>query len=118
MWPVQSQEWKVEFFIPQATNGGGRRVPWRRQCGVGVAKSVREWFSIAVGVVLMTAYDRQKRSETISFEVRSIGIDQKWSVQASLSTRKSYDNSKVVMSCDFRSHYPGPSLPPSPCQKG
>ena len=21
------------------------------------------------------------------------------------------------MSCDFRSHYPGPSLPPSPCQK-
>ena len=29
-----------------------------------------------------------------------------------------YDNSKVVMSWDFRSHYPGLSLPTSPCQKG
>ena len=32
-WPVQSQEWKVKFFVPLIRSGGGRRVPWRRQCG-------------------------------------------------------------------------------------
>ena len=46
MWPVQSQEWKVKFFVPQATNS-----IWRREThtmatpmqslSVGVAKSVR-----------------------------------------------------------------------------
>ena len=49
VWPVQSQEWKVHFFVPQATNS-----IWRRETctmatpmqslSVGVAKSVREWF--------------------------------------------------------------------------
>ena len=49
MWSVQSQEWKVEFFVPQATN-----LIWQRETrtmatpmrslSVGVAKSVREWF--------------------------------------------------------------------------
>ena len=49
MWPEQSQEWKVEFFVPQATNS-----IWRRETrtmatpmqslSVGVAKSVWEWF--------------------------------------------------------------------------
>ena len=45
---MQSQEWKVEFFVPQATV-----LIWRRETrtmatpmrslSVGVAKSVREW---------------------------------------------------------------------------
>ena len=37
-------------------------------------------FSIAVGVVSPPPIDCQKRPETISFEVRSIEIDQKRSV--------------------------------------
>ena len=49
MWPVQSQEWKVEFFVPQATNS----IWWqetrtmatpKQSLSVGAAKSVREWF--------------------------------------------------------------------------
>ena len=49
MLPVQSQEWKVEFFVPQATNSIWRRetrtmATPMRSLSVGVAKSVREWF--------------------------------------------------------------------------
>ena len=49
MWSVQSQEWKVEFFVPQATNSIWRRetrtmATPMRSLPVGVAKSVREWF--------------------------------------------------------------------------
>ena len=64
MWPVQSQEWKVKFFVPQATNS-----IWRRETrtvatpmqslSVGVAKSVREWF--LDGVVLTTAFTAADR---------------------------------------------------------
>ena len=49
VWSVQSQEWKVEFFVPQATNSIWRRetrtmATPMRSLPVGVAKSVREWF--------------------------------------------------------------------------
>ena len=48
MWPVQSQEWEVKFFVPQATNSIWRRethtMATIRSLSVGVAKSVREWF--------------------------------------------------------------------------
>ena len=49
MWPVQSQKWKVKFFVPQATNSIWRRetptmATPMRSLSVGVAKSVREWF--------------------------------------------------------------------------
>ena len=49
MWPVQSQEWEVKFFVPQATNSIWRRetrtmATPMRSLSVGVAKSVREWF--------------------------------------------------------------------------
>ena len=49
MWPVQSQEWKVEFLVFQATNSIWRRetrtmATPMRSLSVGVAKSVREWF--------------------------------------------------------------------------
>ena len=48
MWPVQCQEWKVKFFVPQATNSIWRRetrtiATSMRSLSVGVAKSVREW---------------------------------------------------------------------------
>ena len=94
-----------------------------RSLSVGGAKSLREWFldrrgsgfSIAVGVVLhsLLPIDCQKRPETIALEVsksnRNGALDKKVK-----GKHKKYDNRKVVMSCDFRSHYPGPSLPPSP----
>ena len=49
VWPVQSHEWKVEFFVPQATNSIWRRemrtmVTPMRLLSVGVAKFVRKWF--------------------------------------------------------------------------
>ena len=49
VWPVQSQEWEVKFFVPQATNSICRRetrtmATPMRSLFVGVAKSVREWF--------------------------------------------------------------------------
>ena len=49
VWPVQSQEWKVKFFVPQATNSIWRRetrtmATPMRSLSVGVTKSVREWF--------------------------------------------------------------------------
>ena len=49
VWPVQSQKWKVKFFVPQATNSIWRRETRTmatpiRSLSVGVAKSVREWF--------------------------------------------------------------------------
>ena len=84
---MQSQEWEVKFFVPQATNSIWR---WETRTMVmpmrllSVGNLYGSGFSIAVGVVLTTAFtapiDRQKRPETISFEVRSIGIDQKRSV--------------------------------------
>ena len=54
MWPVQSQEWKVKFFVPQATNSIWRRetrtmATPMRSLSVGVAKSVREWFASMQG---------------------------------------------------------------------
>ena len=75
MWPVQSQEWEVKFFVPQATNS-----IWRRETrtpmlslSVGVAKS---------GRVLTTAFTAADRSPKASRNdlVRSIGIDQKRSI--------------------------------------
>ena len=44
MWPVQSQEWEVKFFVPQATNSIWRRetrtmATPMRSLSVGVAKS-------------------------------------------------------------------------------
>ena len=49
MWPVQSQEWEVKFFVPQATSSIWRQetrtmATPMRSLSVGVAKSVREWF--------------------------------------------------------------------------
>ena len=49
MWPVQSQECEVKFFVPQATNSIWRRetrtmATPMRSLSVGVAKSVWEWF--------------------------------------------------------------------------
>ena len=49
VWPVQSQEWEVKFFVPQATNSIWRRetrtmATPMRSLSVGVAKSVRELF--------------------------------------------------------------------------
>ena len=69
MWPVQSQEWKVKFFVPQATNSIWRRetrtmATPMRSLSVGVAKSVREW--IAVGVVLTTGFTTDDRSPKAS----------------------------------------------------
>ena len=69
VWPVQSQELKVKFFVPQATNGGGRRVPWRRQCGRYPWASPNLYgsgFSIAVGVVLTTGFTAADRSPKAS----------------------------------------------------
>ena len=54
VWPVQSQEWEVKFFVPQATNS-----IWRRET---------------------RSPPPIDRPETISFQVRRIGIDQKRSV--------------------------------------
>ena len=51
-----------------------------RLLSVSVAKSVREWFLDGRGFDDWVPIDRQKRPETISFEVRSIEIDQKRSV--------------------------------------
>ena len=73
MWPVQSQEWEVKFFVPQATNSIWRRETRTmatpiRSLSVGVAKSVRDWFSIAVGVVLTTVFiaaDRSSRNDLV-----------------------------------------------------
>ena len=58
MWPVQSQELKVEFFVPQATNSIWRRAIRGRcqMCG----------FSIAVGVVLTTAFTAAVQSPKAS----------------------------------------------------
>ena len=49
VWSVQSQECKVEFFVPQATNSIWRRetrtmATSMRSLSMGVGKSVREWF--------------------------------------------------------------------------
>ena len=86
MWPVQSQEWKVKlFFVPQATNSIWRRetrtmATPMRSLSVGIAKSVRESFLDRRGRGFDDCVHRQKHPETISFEVRSIEIDQKRSV--------------------------------------
>ena len=84
---MQSQGWEVKFFVPQATNSIWRRETHTmatpmRSLSVGVAKSVREWFLDRRGFDDRSPppIDCQKRPETISFEVRSIGIDQKRSV--------------------------------------
>ena len=73
VWLVQSQEWKVEFFVPQAMplirSGGGRRVPWRRQCGRYPWASPNLYgsgFSIAVGVVLTATFTAADRSPKAS----------------------------------------------------
>ena len=71
VWPVQSQEWEVKFFVPQATNSiwRRRRVPWRRQCGRYPWASPNLYgsgFSIAVGVVLTTAFTAADRSPKAS----------------------------------------------------
>ena len=75
MWPVQSQEWKVEFFVPQATNS-----IWRRETrtmatpmpslSVGVAKSVREWFLDRRGRGF-DDYVHRRRSIAISVHVKT-----------------------------------------------
>ena len=65
MWPVQSQEWKVEFFVPQATNSIWRRetrtmaTPMR---SLALPNLYGSGFSIAVGVVLTTAFDRSPKA--------------------------------------------------------
>ena len=71
MWPVQSQEWKVEFFVPQATNSIWLRdtrtmATLMRSLSMGVAKSVREWFSITVSMVLTTVFTAAGRSPKAS----------------------------------------------------
>ena len=83
---MQSQEWEVMFFVPQATNSSETRTmaTTMRSLSVGVAKSVREWFLALFGQLRSPPpIDRQKRPETISFEVRRIGIDQKRSLYES-----------------------------------
>ena len=61
MWPVQSQEWKIDFLVPQATNSIWRRemriiATPMRSLSVGVANLYWSVFSIAVGVVLTTEF--------------------------------------------------------------
>ena len=67
-----------KFFVPQATNSIWRRetrtmATPMRLLSVGVAKPVREWFLDRRGRGFddCMPIDRQKRPETISFEVRS-----------------------------------------------
>ena len=74
-----------EVLRPLIQSGGGRRVPRRRQCGRYPWASPNLYgsgLSIAVGVILTTAFTTADRSPkaSISFEVRSIRIDQKRSV--------------------------------------
>ena len=74
MWPVQSQEWEVKFFVPQATNSIWRRetrtmgTPMR-SLSVGTCMSPNLYgsgFSIAVGMVLTTAFTAADRSPKAS----------------------------------------------------
>ena len=79
-------ESKVSLYLrPLIRSGGGRHVPWRRQCGRYPWASPNLYgsgFSIAVGVVLTIAFTAADRSPKASRndDVRSIGIDQKRSV--------------------------------------
>ena len=71
MWSVQSQEWKVEFFVPQATNSIWRRETrtMATQCGRYPWASPNLYgsgFSIAVGVVLTTTFTAADQSPKAS----------------------------------------------------
>ena len=71
VWPVQSQEWEVKFCVPQATNSIWRRetrtmATPMRLLSVDVANLYGSGFSIAVGVVLTTAFTAADRSPKAS----------------------------------------------------